>query len=94
MISISSQASASSESSSCRSSITSSSGSSIRSSCVQEPLYHHRAREARRRADPLDHVVAGGVGEGVDHVKPEPLRVTLAALDGDPRDSLVGFRGP
>ena len=60
----------------------------------QEPLYHHRAREARRRTDPLDHVVAGGVGEGVDHVKPEPLRVTLAALDGDPRDGLVGFRGP
>jgi hypothetical protein len=61
---------------------------------VQEPLYYHRAREARRRADPLDHVVAGGVGEGVDHVKPEPLRVTLAALDGDPRDSVVGCRGP
>ena len=60
----------------------------------QEPLYHHRAREARRRTDPLDHVIAGGVGQGVDHVKPEPLRVTLAALDGDPRDSLVGFRGP
>ena len=54
---------------------------------VQEPLYHHRASEARRRADPLDDVVAGGVGQGVDHVKPEPLRVTLAALDGDPRDS-------
>ncbi|HEX2311915.1 MAG TPA: hypothetical protein VHH91_14480 [Vicinamibacterales bacterium] len=60
----------------------------------QEPLYHHRAREARRRTDPLDDVVAGGVGQGVDQVKPEPLRVTLAALDGDPRDSLVGFRGP
>ena len=93
VISISSQASASSESSSCRSSITS--RAAPRSApAAQEPLYHHRAREARRRADPLDHVVAGGVGEGVDHVKPEPLRVTLAALDGDPRDSLVGFRGP
>ena len=61
---------------------------------VQQPLYHHRASEVRRRADPLDHVFAGGVGEGVDHLKPEPLRVTLAALDGDPRDTLFGFRGP
>jgi hypothetical protein len=26
-------------------------------------------------------------------VKPEPLRVTLAALDGHPRDSLVDLRG-
>ena len=60
----------------------------------QEPLYHHRARETRRRTDPLDQVVAGGVGEGVDHVKPEPLRVTLAALDGDPRDGLFDPRGP
>ena len=55
----------------------------------QEPLDHHRAREARRRADPLDHVVAGGVGEGVDQLEPEPLRVTLAALDRDPRHGLV-----
>ena len=60
----------------------------------QEPLDHHRAREARRRADPLDDLVAGRVGERVDHVKPEPLRVTLAALDRDPRDGLVRLRGP
>jgi hypothetical protein len=60
----------------------------------QKPLYHHRAGEARRRTDPLEHVVAGGVGEGVDHVKPEPWRVTLAALDGDPCDGLFHPRGP
>ena len=60
----------------------------------QEPLDHHRAREARRRADPLDHLVAGGVGERVDQMKPEPLRVTFAALDRDPGDGLVEFPRP
>ena len=60
----------------------------------QKPLYHHRAREARRRTDPLDDLVAVRISEGVDHVKPEPLRVTLAALDGDPRDGLFDPRGP
>ena len=39
-------------------------------------------------------LVAGGVGERVDHVKPEPLRVTLAALDRDPRDGLVRLARP
>jgi hypothetical protein len=40
------------------------------------------------------HVVAGRVGQGVDHVKPKPLRVTLTALDGHPRDNLFDLRGP
>jgi hypothetical protein len=61
---------------------------------IQEALYHHCAREARHRADPLDDLVAGRISECVDHVKPEPLRVTLAALDGDPPDGLSDPRGP
>ena len=61
---------------------------------AEESLDHRRAREARRRADPLDDVVAGRIGERVDHVEPEPLRVTLATLDGDPGDGRVRVRGP
>jgi hypothetical protein len=57
-----------------------------------EALNHHGACELRRRADPLDDLVAGRIGERVDHVQPEPLRVTLAALDRDPGDGRV--RGP
>ena len=60
----------------------------------QEPLDHHRACEARRRADPLDDLVAGRVGERLDQVNPEPLRVTFVALDRDPGDGLVPLRGP
>jgi hypothetical protein len=60
----------------------------------QKPLCHHRAREPRRRTDPLNRVVAGGVGEGVYHLKPESLRVAQAALDGDPRYGLFRPRGP
>ena len=35
----------------------------------QQPLDHRRAREARRRADPLDDLVAGRIGERVDQVR-------------------------
>ena len=35
----------------------------------QESLHHHRACELRRRADPLDDLVAGRIGERVDHVQ-------------------------
>ena len=60
----------------------------------QEPLYHRRARETRRRTYPLDDLVAGGVGQGVDQMEAKPLRVTLAALDRDPRDGFIDPRGP
>jgi hypothetical protein len=60
----------------------------------QEPLYHDGPGEARCRTDPLDHVVAGGDGQGVDHLKAKPLRVVLTALDRDPRDGLFDRRGP
>jgi hypothetical protein len=60
----------------------------------QQSLDHDRAGEARCRAHPLDHLAAGRLGEGVDHAQPEPLRVTFAALDRDPRDGRLGLRGP
>jgi hypothetical protein len=60
----------------------------------EESLRHHGAREARRRADPLDRVVAGGVGQAVDQTQPEPLRVPLAALGRDPRDGLADLVRP
>ncbi len=60
----------------------------------QESLQHHRACELRRRADPLDDLIAGRIGDRADHVKPEPLRITLAALDRDPGDGRVRLRGP
>ena len=47
----------------------------------QEPLDHDRAREARRRAHPLDHLLAGRIGERLDQLNPEALRITFAALD-------------
>ena len=55
----------------------------------QQPLDDDRAGEARRRADPLDDLVAGRIGERVDQGEPEPLRVAFAALDRDPGDGLV-----
>ena len=60
----------------------------------QESLDHRRASEPRRRADPLDDVVAGRISERLDQVNPEPLRVTFLAVDRDPGDGLVPLRGP
>ena len=60
----------------------------------QQPLDHHRAGEQRRRADPLDDLVAGRIGERVDQREPEALRVALAALDRDPGDALVRLGRP
>ena len=61
---------------------------------IQKSVDHDLAREARRRADPLDDPLAGHVGKRVDQAKPEPLRVALAALDRDPGDRLVRLRRP
>jgi hypothetical protein len=60
----------------------------------QESLDDHRACEARRRADPLDDLVAGRIGECIHHLKQESLRITLAALDRDPSDRRIRVRGP
>ena len=61
---------------------------------VEEPLDHSCAREARRGADALDDVVADRIGERVDQVQPEPLRVTFVALDRNPRHGVGQLRGP
>jgi hypothetical protein len=60
----------------------------------QELLHHHRACELRRRADPLDDLIPGRIGDLVDDVKPEPLRIALAGLDRDPGDGRVHVRDP
>ena len=60
----------------------------------QQSLDHRGAGEARRRADPLDDLVAGRAGERVDEVEPEPLRVTFLAIDRDPGHGLVRLRRP
>ena len=60
----------------------------------QEPLDHNRPCEPRRRADPLDDLVPGRVGERLDQVDPEALRVTFVAVDRDPGDGLIPLRGP
>ena len=60
----------------------------------QQPLDDDRAGEARRRAHPLDDLIAGGIGERVDQREPEPLRVAFAALDRDPGDGLARLGCP
>ena len=60
----------------------------------QESLDHHRACEPRRRAHALDDLVAGRVGQRLDQLNPEPLRVTFVAVDRDPGEDLVALRGP
>ena len=55
----------------------------------QQPLDHRLAAEARRRGHPLHELVASDGRAPVDHRQPEPLGITLAALDRHPRDPPV-----